>query len=73
MFQQSLMEGEYSGLYQVVGVENRFSDGAFTQSLQLLRRRNQRQDFEVNDYGERIGSDADKDRDAFAELEYDGI
>lgn len=54
--QQQLMEGEYSGLYQVVGVENRFVDGAFTQGLQLLRRRNQRQDFEINDAGESVVS-----------------
>ena len=54
--QQALKDGEYSGLYQVLGVENRFVDGTFTQGLQLLRRRNQRQDFEVNDEGESLES-----------------
>jgi hypothetical protein len=54
--QQALKDGEYSGLYQVLGVENKFVDGTFTQGLQLLRRRNQRQDFEVNDEGESLES-----------------
>lgn len=31
----------FSGLYQVVYVNNRFSDGQFTQNLQMIRRRNQ--------------------------------
>lgn len=35
----------FSGLYRVVFVENRFINGEFTQTLQLLRRRNQERDF----------------------------
>jgi len=33
--------GAFSGLYQVLFVSNKFSDGMFTQDLQMIRRRNQ--------------------------------
>ena len=47
-YEQKLLTGEYSGLYQVTKIENRFSDGVFTQNLTLLRRKNQEQDYELD-------------------------
>ena len=47
--QQKLKDGAYNGLYQVIGVENRFNEGAFTQRLQVLRRKNQVQDYKVDE------------------------
>jgi len=42
---QRLLDGQYSGLYKVVKVENSFSEGVFTQNLHILRRRNQQADY----------------------------
>lgn len=53
-FEQNIKQGEYSGLYQVVKIENRFSEGVFTQNLTLLRRKNQEQDFTVDEVQEAI-------------------
>lgn len=55
--QQKIKEGAYNGLYQVIGVENRFSEGAFTQRLQLLRRKNQVQDYQVDEIYKTEGID----------------
>ena len=44
-----LTKDQYSGLYQVIAVENRFSDGVFTQRLMGLRPKNQEIDFEATD------------------------
>jgi len=55
--QQKIKEGAYNGLYQVIGVENRFSEGAFTQRLQLLRRKNQVQDYKVDNIYKTQGID----------------
>ena len=46
--QQKIKEGAYNGLYQVLGVENRFNEGTFVQRLQVLRRKNQIQDYKVD-------------------------
>ena len=39
--------GDFDGCYQVVKIENRFSEGVFQQTLSTLRRKNQEQDYEV--------------------------
>jgi len=44
---QQLQPGDYDGLYQVVKIENKFSEGVFTQTLSTIRRKNQEQDYEV--------------------------
>lgn len=56
---QKLKPGAYNGVYQVLGVENRFADGAFTQTLQLLRRKNQIQDYAVDERFKTEGIDFD--------------
>lgn len=45
-YNQKLREGQYSGLYQVVKITNRFNEGVFTQNITGLRRPNQEKDFE---------------------------
>lgn len=53
-FEQNIKKGDYSGLYQVVKIENRFSEGMFTQNLTLLRRKNQEEDFTVDEVQDAI-------------------
>ena len=45
-YNQKLKRGQYSGVYKLVRIENRFSEGSFTQTLKGLRRQNQQEDFD---------------------------
>jgi hypothetical protein len=58
----------FSGLYRVNFVENRFINGEFTQTLKLLRRRNQERDFKqsgTQDQAVKI-TDAAKNQQSFS-------
>ena len=46
-YEQNLMRDQYSGVFQIYKVTNRFAEGVFSQTLRLARRRNQPEDYVV--------------------------
>lgn len=59
IYQQPRIDGEFNGLFQVVKITNKFSEGVFTQTLSTLRRKNQEQDYEVTPVTEESAEESD--------------
>lgn len=66
----SRVQRQFSGLYEVISILNRFSDGQFTQTLNLIRRRSQSD--EGTGETPMIGEDSNKDLSEGGNNEFEG-